>query len=60
MNLKLLPGPENRELAVGYGHVKDADKLYAISNVNENDRDFSRYSDIYQIMEENVFIIGSG
>ena len=53
VNLKLGPGPENRELAIGYGHVKDADKLYAISNVNENDRDFSRYSDIYQIMEEN-------
>ncbi len=53
VNLKLLPGPENRELAIGYGHVKDADKLYAISNVNENDRDFSRYSDIYQILEEN-------
>jgi len=53
VNLQLRPGPENRELAVGYGHVKDADKLYAISNVNENDRDFSGYSDIYQIIEEN-------
>jgi TonB-dependent SusC/RagA subfamily outer membrane receptor len=51
-NLKLLPGPENRELAVGYGHVQDADKLYAISNVNENDIDFSHYSNIYQILEE--------
>ncbi len=50
--MKLMPGPENRELAIGYGHVKDADKLYAISNVNENDIDFSRYSDIYQIIEE--------
>ncbi len=52
VNLKFLPGPENRELAIGYGHVKDADKLYAISNVNENDIDFSHYSDIYQIIEE--------
>lgn len=52
VNLKLKPGPENRELAIGYGHVKDADKLYAISNVNENDIDFSHYSNIYQIMEE--------
>lgn len=52
VNLELRPGPENRELAIGYGHVKDADKLYAISNVNENDTDFSKYSDIYQIIEE--------
>ncbi len=52
MNLKLLPGPENRELAVGYGHVKDAEKLYAISNVNESDIDFSRYSNIYDIVTD--------
>jgi len=52
VNLKLMPGRENRELAIGYGHVLDADKLYAISNVNENDIGFSRYSDIYQILEE--------
>lgn len=52
VNLRLLPGPENRELAIGYGHVLDAEKLYAISNVNENDIDFSSYSTIYQILEE--------
>ena len=64
VNLKLLPGPKNRELAIGYGHVQDADKLYAISNVNENDIGFSRYSDIYQILEEqfssSVQIRGGG
>ena len=52
VNLKLMPGPENKELAIGYGHVKDADKLYAISNANENDTDFSRYSDIHQLINE--------
>ena len=52
VNLNLMPGSENRELAIGFGHVKDADKLYAISNVNENDIDFSRYSDIYQIIRD--------
>ena len=52
VNLKLLPGPKNRELAIGYGHVMDSDKLYAISNVNETDTDFSRYSSIHQILEE--------
>lgn len=53
VNLRLLPGPENRELAVGYGHVKDAEKLYAISNVNEADTDFSKYSSIYDIISDN-------
>jgi TonB-dependent SusC/RagA subfamily outer membrane receptor len=50
VNLRLLPGPENRKLAVGYGHVSDADNLYAISNVNEGDINFARYRDIYEIL----------
>lgn len=53
VNLRLLPGPENRDLAVGYGHVKDADKLYAVSNVNEDDTDFSKYSSIYDIISDS-------
>ncbi len=53
VNLRLLPGPENRELAVGYGHVKDAEKLYAVSNVNEDDTDFSKYSSIYDIISDS-------
>lgn len=64
VNLRLLAGPENRELAIGYGHVQDAEKLYAISNVNENDIDFSKYSNIYDIIIEmfssSVMVTGSG
>lgn len=50
VNLKLKPGPESREMAIGYGHVKDKDKLYAISSLNEKDMDFSQYADIYDII----------
>ena len=50
VNLKLKPSPKSRELAVGYGHVKDKDKLDAMSNLNEKDMDFSQYSDIYDII----------
>lgn len=63
VNLRLKSGPENRELAVGYGHVKDADNLYAISSVNENELSFSSYSDIYDIIREkftSVQISGDG
>ncbi|MBA7570158.1 TonB-dependent receptor P39 [subsurface metagenome] len=61
VNLKLKPGPESREIAIGYGHVKDKDKLYAISSLNEKDMDFSRYTDIYDIIKgrfPGVRIIG--
>jgi TonB-dependent SusC/RagA subfamily outer membrane receptor len=52
VNLKLNPGPENRELAIGYGHVSNADNLYAVSNVNEKDLYYSNYQDIYDIITE--------
>jgi TonB-dependent SusC/RagA subfamily outer membrane receptor len=50
VNLKLKPGPENRELAIGYGHVKDKDKLDAVSGLRESDMDFSQYTDIYDLI----------
>ena len=51
VDLKLNPGPENREMAIGYGHVKDKERLYAISSVNDDDVDFSNYTDIYDLIE---------
>jgi TonB-dependent SusC/RagA subfamily outer membrane receptor len=51
INLKLKPGEKNREIAIGYGHVKDADKLNAVSNLNNKDVDFSMYSNIYELIQ---------
>jgi TonB-dependent SusC/RagA subfamily outer membrane receptor len=51
VDLRLNPGPENREMAIGYGHVKDRERLYAISSVNDEDIDFSDYTDIYDLLE---------
>ena len=50
VNLELRPDPESRELAIGYGHVKDIDKLDAMSSLNENTMDFSHYSNIHEII----------
>ena len=51
VNLKLKPGPENRELAVGYGHVRDRDKLSAVMALNNSDMDFSNYQDIFEAIK---------
>ena len=50
VNLKFIQGSENRELAIAYGYVKEKDILGAMSSLNEKDMDFSRYSDIYDII----------
>ncbi len=51
VNMKLKPGPQNRDLAIGYGYIKESDKLDAMSSLNENDIDFSNYTDIYEVIK---------
>ncbi len=50
VNLKLKPGEKNREYAVGYGHVTDKNKLNAVANLNSDDFDFTRYSNMYDLI----------
>jgi TonB-dependent SusC/RagA subfamily outer membrane receptor len=50
INLKLKPGEKSREYAIGYGYVKDADKLNAVSNLSNKDVDFSMYSNMYELI----------
>jgi len=51
INLKLKPGSKNREIAIGYGHVLDSEKLNAVSNLNNDDVDFSQYSNMYELIQ---------
>jgi TonB-dependent SusC/RagA subfamily outer membrane receptor len=50
VNLTLSPNPKSREIAIGYGHVKDRDKLNAVSSLSRKDVDFSNYSNIYELI----------
>jgi TonB-dependent SusC/RagA subfamily outer membrane receptor len=50
VNLKLKPGEKNREIAIGYGHVSDAEKLNAVATLNNDDVDFSIYSNMYELI----------
>jgi TonB-dependent SusC/RagA subfamily outer membrane receptor len=50
VNLELKPGPKNIEYAIGYGHVSEKDKLYAISSLKNGDVDFSMYNDIFELI----------
>lgn len=50
INMNLKPGRENREFAIGYGHVKDKDRLYSISSLNSDQLQFSQYNNIYEII----------
>ncbi len=50
INLKLKPTPKAKEYAIGYGYVKDAEKLNALAQLTKDDVDFSQYSNMYDLI----------
>lgn len=49
-NIKLKSGDKAREYAIGYGYVKDADKLNAVSQMSSKDLDFSQYTSMHELI----------
>ena len=50
VNLNLKSAPGAKEVAVGYGHVKDRDKLYAMSGRDSDEFNYSSYRNIYEAL----------
>lgn len=50
INLKLKPGEKAKSYAIGYGYVKDVDKLNAMSQLEDGDVDFSQYTNMYDLI----------
>lgn len=53
VNLSLKSGDKNREYAMGYMHVKNKDKLFAISSWASDQNDFSNYRTMYSLINAN-------
>lgn len=51
INLKLKPTESAREYAIGYGYVKDADKLNAVVQMTNKDMDFSQYTSVLDLIK---------
>lgn len=51
VNLNLKSGEKNKELAIGYGSISDRDKMNALASANSNEVDFSRYSNMYELIK---------
>ncbi len=50
VNLKLKPGEQNQENAIGYGYISDKDKTTAVQTVNPDHTTYARYSDMYDLI----------
>ena len=51
VNMKLKPGPENQEIALGYGHIRDEEKLDAVVTLTQKQFDFSVYSNVFEAIK---------
>lgn len=51
INMKMKPGEKQREYAIGYGNISEQDKTNAVSNLDNNDMNFSRFSNIIDVIE---------
>ena len=51
VNIKLKPGIKNRDYAVGYGHVSDASRLNAISSLDREEYNFTRYGTMSELIQ---------
>lgn len=61
INLELKPNAKSKELAVAYGHVRDADNLNAVASVSTSDRNYADFDSVYDILVQipNLRIVGS-
>jgi TonB-dependent SusC/RagA subfamily outer membrane receptor len=50
VNLVFINTRKNRDIAVGYGYVKESDLTYAISNLQQENNEFCHYPDIYELI----------
>lgn len=51
VNLNLKQGAKNPEIAVGYGHIKDSDKLFSVASLQTDNVAYSSYSNMYQLLQ---------
>lgn len=50
VNIKLKSGDKAREYVIGYGYVKDVDKLNAVAQLSSKDMDFSMYTSMHELI----------
>lgn len=50
VNLKIRPGEQNVENAIGYGYISEKDKTTAVSTMKTDYSTFSRYKDMHDLL----------
>ena len=51
VNLIFLDSKKNREIAVGYGYVKESDLMYAVSKLQQENNEYCYYDDVFDVIQ---------
>jgi TonB-dependent SusC/RagA subfamily outer membrane receptor len=51
INLVFIDSKKNRDIAVGFGYVKEKDLTFAVSNLQQENNEFCHYSNIYELIK---------
>ena len=51
LNLTFIDNRKNREVATGYGYLKEDDLSFAMNHLRHQNNDFCNYSNIYELIE---------
>lgn len=51
VNMAFKGGKKNRQIATGLGYIDQSDLTYAISQLNNEDKNFGKYSSIYDLLQ---------
>lgn len=54
VNLRLKPGEDNLEHAIGFGHVSEKDRIAAVASLDKDDVDFSLYSNMTDLIRARL------
>lgn len=54
MNLQFIDSEANREIAIGYGYISKENLNYAVSHLEQENQEFSSYSNIFDLIRSQV------
>lgn len=50
INLVFMDTKKNRDIAIGYGYIKESDLLYAVANLQQENNEYCHYNNIHDLI----------
>jgi TonB-dependent SusC/RagA subfamily outer membrane receptor len=54
INMRLKPGEENLDHAIGFGHISEKDRITAVASLNKTHTDFSQFTSMTELIGSRI------